>query len=871
MNELEVVLRTLKNSNDGVLEITSDLVVTNVWFSAQSALSEKFMSYEGKPFPLANGNHIDKEIFEQIAITAKTGARCYKEYYELANELKFGVNVVAAHPEQRSVFVLINQLSFVAEPTENKWKLAMDATGDGVWDMHIPTSKMFFSEKWYDIFGYEPGDLLTINDWTSKIFPEDLLVAEQKFNEHLSGQTANYSCELRYACKDGSYKWILSRGIILSKSVDGKPERFLGTHTDISDRKLMEDAGRANTSLLFRLINNLPSGILVTDESRKLVFVNKAFCELYGIEKHPRELAGMDAEESLKYDKLFYKDPDALVARIQSILAAKTIVLKDELEMLDGRIISRDYIPLALDDNHRGEIWKFTDITAQKNSDRRFQEQRAFYEHILNSLPTSVVALDPQMRILFANPQFIKNDQKRQELTGKTLQEFCMETQTPPDITAERMHYFNTAAIEKRKIEWDEKIVHHSGRVSYQLRCFLPIFKSTGELDIMIASGVDITDRKIAEEALKTTMDAFANSFSNSGISKALLSPDGKWLQVNDMLCELIGYSRAELLQMSHADITYHEDIDLDTTHIEQLMQRTIETYTIEKRYISKNRQIITASLTVLLLWNADNTPKYFICDIIDITAKKLLNDELYRQNAELEATKTTLINKISQLEELSYMIAHNLRGPAGNIKMFSERLIMDDNDPAAEDEVFTKDEAGEIIFESSIKLSNSLETLMELAQIKLNNNIAYHECNFENFINDIINQLQGVIYEKHAQVLLQLNVATLPYPKVYLESILYNLISNALKYSNPAVAPIINISTRSVEGKISLIVKDNGLGIDMDLHRDKVFKLNKVFHKGYDSKGVGLFLTKSQIESLGGSISLESKPMEGCEFTVVF
>jgi signal transduction histidine kinase len=73
------------------------------------------------------------------------------------------------------------------------------------------------------------------------------------------------------------------------------------------------------------------------------------------------------------------------------------------------------------------------------------------------------------------------------------------------------------------------------------------------------------------------------------------------------------------------------------------------------------------------------------------------------------------------------------------------------------------------------------------------------------------------------------------------------------------------------VDGKVQLSSKDNGLGIDLELYGDRVFKLNQVFHEGHDSKGVGLFITKTQIESLGGTIEIKSKPNEGAEFTVTF
>jgi signal transduction histidine kinase len=125
------------------------------------------------------------------------------------------------------------------------------------------------------------------------------------------------------------------------------------------------------------------------------------------------------------------------------------------------------------------------------------------------------------------------------------------------------------------------------------------------------------------------------------------------------------------------------------------------------------------------------------------------------------------------------------------------------------------------------------------------------------------------MIYEKHAVFNLDIEIKTISYPKAYLENILYNLISNALKYSRSEIPPEITISTTMHEGKVQISVKDNGLGIDLEKYGDRVFKLNQVFHEGFDSKGVGLYLTKTQVESLGGKIELKSVLNEGSEFIV--
>jgi signal transduction histidine kinase len=157
----------------------------------------------------------------------------------------------------------------------------------------------------------------------------------------------------------------------------------------------------------------------------------------------------------------------------------------------------------------------------------------------------------------------------------------------------------------------------------------------------------------------------------------------------------------------------------------------------------------------------------------------------------------------------------------------------------------------------------------MQITEIKLNKEIPHDECDIATMINEICTQLQSAIYEKQAILRRHYDVTTISYPRAYLENILYNLISNALKYTRDGIRPEIFITTRMNNERVQLIVKDNGLGIDTDKYADKLFKLNGVFHTGFESKGVGLYITKTQVESFGGSIELKSKPNQGCEFIV--
>ena len=396
------------------------------------------------------------------------------------------------------------------------------------------------------------------------------------------------------------------------------------------------------------------------------------------------------------------------------------------------------------------------------------------------------------------------------------------------------------------------------------------IYSDENNQPFVICFAQDITERIETEEQLKLNNETFRSAFDYSGIGMALISPEGKILDANNAVCNFTGYSKEELLDLNFLDLTHPDDNKTDQSLLHKMLIKVINHYSIEKRYVSKSKKILWGLHTVSKVAHIDGTPKFFILQIIDITKKKELADELSWKNSELEAIKSGLINKISQLEELNYIIAHNLRGPANNIKLLVDMLK--ENDKPQDGEESLKLSLGEIVEfldEGSSSLLGSLNTLMEVVQISMNKTIPYDDCDAKKIVCDTINQLNSIVHEKGASIKGNIEVTHISYPKVFLDSIFYNLISNALKYSAKDRRPEIIVSTYRVDDKVMISVKDNGLGINLDKYGNKIFKLNQTFHKGYDSKGVGLFITKAQIESFGGSIKVKSKEGEGTEFIV--
>lgn len=139
---------------------------------------------------------------------------------------------------------LVTNLTEAAERSKNKeisWVYAMEGNRDGVWDWNAVTGKVFFSTRWKKMLGFDEDEIANeLSEWESRIHPEDKADVYSDLNAHLEGQTPYYENEHRLLCKDGSYKWILDRGKILSWTDEGSPLRVVGTHTDISSKKAVE-------------------------------------------------------------------------------------------------------------------------------------------------------------------------------------------------------------------------------------------------------------------------------------------------------------------------------------------------------------------------------------------------------------------------------------------------------------------------------------------------------------------------------------------------------------------------------------------------------------------------------------------------------
>jgi signal transduction histidine kinase len=253
---------------------------------------------------------------------------------------------------------------------------------------------------------------------------------------------------------------------------------------------------------------------------------------------------------------------------------------------------------------------------------------------------------------------------------------------------------------------------------------------------------------------------------------------------------------------------------------------------------------------------DAEGKPLRIVGTHTDISDQKEKELELAKMLEILNTQNNKLLN-------FAHIVSHNLRTHSGNIKslldLHKEELLSDldtlSNIQIVSDELFS-----------------TIENLNELVSIHTVKDKEIEELNLNVYINKVLDVLNDSIKQKEIIVLNYIQSSiTIECLPAYLESILLNIVTNAIKYSdNKKVSKIIFTSDVN-DDYVVLNIKDNGLGIDLNKYKDSIFGLYKTFHKNNDARGVGLYLTKNQIENMGGKIEVESTLHVGSTFKIYF
>jgi signal transduction histidine kinase len=240
------------------------------------------------------------------------------------------------------------------------------------------------------------------------------------------------------------------------------------------------------------------------------------------------------------------------------------------------------------------------------------------------------------------------------------------------------------------------------------------------------------------------------------------------------------------------------------------------------------------------------------------------LAEEVARQTQDLKQTNLELIEKNNRLEQFTFIISHNLRAPLARLSGLSEILKLS-NETEEVKKIVSH------IVTSTNDLDQVVKDLTIILGIQKMSTHVMREIRLDEVLHRVMNTLEQEINETDAQVSIHLTANTIVSLYAYVESILYNLISNALKYRHAERRPVIQITSSLVDDRVRVDIGDNGLGIDLEAHQGQMFSLYKRFHFHVEGKGLGLYLVKTQLSALRGKIEVSSVVDVGTNFSLYF
>lgn len=288
-------------------------------------------------------------------------------------------------------------------------------------------------------------------------------------------------------------------------------ENYINIYSrDVTTTKQLELHLEASANRLSTLISNLQAGVLLENEDRTIALINQQFCDLFEISTLPNELMGSDASVIDAHLKKYFKTPDSFTTRVQELLQRKEVAKADVIELSDGRVLTRDFIPQFRNQEYLGHLWLYDDITAGVKSNEVLHVQRRFYEDILNNLPAGIAVLNKNQQYLYVNPRAVKDPQMREWLIGKTDEAYVTRNKIDPAVFQRRKEIFQEVLRQKKPQQFEETLGQPQENQEHHLCIFFPVLNAKDEIEMIIGYGINITERKKIEDRLEKALQKTA-------------------------------------------------------------------------------------------------------------------------------------------------------------------------------------------------------------------------------------------------------------------------------------------------------------------------------------------------------------------------
>ncbi|MDF2448208.1 MAG: sensor histidine kinase [Bacteroidota bacterium] len=619
-------------------------------------------------------------------------------------------------------------------------------------------------------------------------------------------------------------------------------EAVLMSITDISTDKQFEKLASGQKHLMTSVFDT-GAGIALLTKEGELIKVNNSFCRILGYTH--------DEIINTNYFDLVFK-PDRKISKERHA----QFFVEQRSGTNEVRLIHRDgSVLMVLNqtsflNNFNGNpllILSIADITERKQAEQELKAREMFYKALLERSADMKVLTSAQGKIIFASHALTKYlGYSADELSGRNAYDF-VPLEDFPHLSILIEEVLREPGI---SVMVQQRIRHKDGNWRYCEGTITNLLHDPN-VGTLVANFRDVTEKILSAELLKNSEITLRTIFNSIDIGIVLLNANMEIIQFNAVAAN---WSKVTF----HNDLTtgenFSEYISPDENrqkfrlNFKSVLNNSV--FDSEAQYKTPTGSTVWYHIKMSPVVAEDNEVTGVCITASDITVKRL---------AEIEKEKITqdLIKRNNNLQQFTYIVSHNLRAPTVNIIALTD-LLQNYHNLKLSDKSAILDG----LKKSSTQLDTVIKDLNYILQIDSNvltekREVVY----FSELVNDLLIAINHLIKKEEAVIQLDFDEAPgIESIRLYLYSIFYNLITNSLKYRKPDETPVITIRSKKVHGGIELTFSDNGLGIDLGMHGEKVFGLYNRFHLHKEGKGMGLFIVKSQVETLGGKIHVRSE-----------
>ena len=485
------------------------------------------------------------------------------------------------------------------------------------------------------ILGYDSEEAIGTMNVLDHVHPDDLPHVLEETEKALSeGGVITNEAEYRFLHKDGSWRWMESVGTYLldDPAVGG----VVMVSKDVTERKEAEERLRLQAQLL----GAVGVSVIALDADGRVLYWNKAAEDMYGWSA--QEAMGRRLREMVVPEDLYGLAEEIMV----EVRAGRTWTGEFVVRGRDGTTfpVEATNTPIFGEDGTLvGVISVLKDVTERKRAEQKIRENEERYRTLVEQIPavTYIDEIDVTSSAIYMSPQV-------EGMSGYTPEEWLedpelwMKILHPEDkerVLAEAWRTNETG--DRFRMEY--RMISKSGHVVWVGDEAVLVRDREGKPLFWQGVLYDITERRRVEEALKESEQRFRRSFDNATIGMALVGRDGRWLQVNRSLCEILGYPEEELLGKTFQDITHPDDLDVDLDNLRRMLAGETRTYQTEKRYFHREGHVVWILLSVSLVQDEEGEPLYFVSQVQDISERKRAEQKI----RDAEQRYRTLVEQI--------------------------------------------------------------------------------------------------------------------------------------------------------------------------------------------------------------------------------